>query len=186
MQSVFDRDGDLSANLGEQLCVGFRKRSFAHTGQRHTADNSVMTNQRNRTAGPEALCDSVFNHVSRELIDINTLAQDRFAGCKCQSRRCSFEGNGLPFLVELLIDSKVQRMDSQVIVFGIVEGQAGEVVLDLAAQTVRDGIQYLSQVQVGDDCIVDFEQDVRPVRWRPDGGLTSMTVRQTMHAHSPS
>lgn len=42
---------------------------------------------------------------------------------------------------------------------GIVEGQRGKIVLDLAPEAGRNGLQYLRQIEVSDNCIVDREQN---------------------------
>ena len=47
--------------------------------------------------------------------------------------------------------------------FGIVEGKRCKIVLDLTPQAGRDGFQHLRQIEVGDNCIVDLEQNPRAV-----------------------
>jgi hypothetical protein len=46
-------------------------------------------------------------------------------------------------------------------------------VFDLSPQACRDGIQYLSQIKVGDNRIIDFEQNSCPIEGQESGSMAS-------------
>jgi hypothetical protein len=50
-------------------------------------------------------------------------------------------------------------MQPQFVPLRIVKSKGSEIVLDLASQTVGDALQDLSQVEVRDDRVIDFQQN---------------------------
>src|SRR5262249_42236129 len=65
----------------------------------------------------------------------------------------------------------------------IVKRQSRKIVVNLTPQTRRDGVQYLGQVEVGDDCIVDLEQDPRPINRQTDRRSTADALGCVIHPH---
>jgi hypothetical protein len=96
---------------------------------------------------------------ARKFVEIGPVTQDWFARGKGQARGSAHERNQLAPLKEPLVISKVESVHPQFMPVRVVQGEGCEIVLDLASQTVGNTLQDLGQVEMGDDRVIDFEQD---------------------------
>src|SRR5215831_13286530 len=63
-----------------------------------------------------------------------------------------------PFLSKALVPCEVQHLNAPLASLRIVEQQAGAIVVDDSSQAGADGGEHISEVKMGDHCIVDLEE----------------------------
>ena len=109
---VVDGDCDLRTDLSEQLRVVFGEGRFTQAGQRHAADNLVVTYQRHGATGLYAAGVGMLHDVSRELIEIGPVAQNCFTGRKRQGGGRAYQGNQLTLPEKCRVVREIESMEA--------------------------------------------------------------------------
>src|SRR5262249_47433850 len=89
--------------------------------------------------------------------------------------RSPLEWNDLALIEKGFVRWKIERVQTQFITLGIIECESCEIMLNLTLQASGNSSQNVCKVKMGNNRVVDFEQDSRAV-------LRQVSSRQTICA----
>src|SRR5215469_7492892 len=156
---ILDSDRQLFGYLTEDAAVLFAKRVFLHARDTQHSQRAISRDQRNNAARLDAGRGEALSN--RILLGAWIAEKYYLARCKGPPAGIrAVERNNLVLDEEVLVRGKVHRLQPELIACGIIQGQTGQVVRDDPSDTAREGRHQFLQVEVRDQHIVDFQQEL--------------------------
>ena len=162
-EGVFNRNGHLVGHAHQEVEVLLREGARAEAGQAERAENPVGGDERHDAAGAETFGDEEAADVRLEAIDVGAGNDQRFARGDDLPGGRALEWDDHFFLEKAFALGEIERLQAKLLGSRIIKRQAGVFVIHHAPQAGGYGGKQLPQVERGDECVVDFQEQAQTV-----------------------